>query len=150
MLRSVLSVLAGIAVLTVASFAIEAAMDPLLLRVFPQALPDRAALSMNQWVKTLTFAYGLMCVAIGGYVAARIAQRLPIQHATGMGIVQVGLTIVAMLSPEANRASRLQWITTAILSVPAALAGGIVYKRRVRQAVVKSSSERSDALPPQL
>jgi hypothetical protein len=129
MFRSVLSVLAGIAVLTVTSFAIEAAVDPLLLRVFPQALPDSTALSMNHWVKTLTFGYGLVCVAAGGYVAARIARRLPVKHAAAMGIVQAGLTIVAMLSPEANHASPWQWVTIAILSVPAALAGGTLYQR---------------------
>ena len=128
MLRSVLSVIAGIAVLTAASFAIEAAVDPLLLRAFRQALPGPAALSTNPWVKTLTFSYGLICVALGGYIAARIARRSPIKHAAAMGIVQACLTIVAMVSPEANHASRWQWITTAVLSVPAALAGGTLYK----------------------
>jgi len=68
MVRSVLSVLAGIAVLTAASFAIEAAVDPLLLWVFPQALPSPKALSANQWVRKLTFAYGFLCVAAGGYI----------------------------------------------------------------------------------
>ena len=130
MLRSVLSILAGIAVLTATSFAIEAAVDPLLLRVFPQALPGPEALSSNPWVKTLTFAYGLVCVAAGGYVAARVARRLPIRHTAAMGIVQVCLTIVAMLSPVANHASRLQWVLTAVLSIPAALVGGTFYKRR--------------------
>lgn len=129
MLRSVMSVLAGIVVLTAASFAIEAAVDPLLLRLFPQALPGPAVLSTNPWVRTFTFAYGLTCVAIGGYVAARIARRLPIRHAAATGIVQAGLTIVAMLSPEANHASPLQWITICVLSVPAALAGGALYRR---------------------
>src|SRR4029077_13556115 len=99
MFRSVLSVLAGIAVLTAASFAIEAAVSPLLLRVFPQALPNPAALLANHWVRILTFAYGLMCVAAEGYVSARIARRLPIRHAAAMGLVQAGLTIAAMLSP---------------------------------------------------
>jgi hypothetical protein len=117
-------------VLTAASFAIEAAVNPLLLRVFPRALPGPAALSANQWVKTLTFTYGFMCLAAGGYITARLARRLPIEHAATMGIVQACLTIVAMLSPEGNHASRLQWITTAMFSVPAALAGGILYKRR--------------------
>ena len=126
MLRSVLSVLAGIAVLTAASFAIEAAVDPLLLRVFPQALPSPKALSVNQWVRTLTFAYGFLCVAAGGYVSARVARRQPIRHAVAMGILQAGLTIAAMLSPEGNHASPLQWITTAVFSVPAAMAGGIL------------------------
>ena len=128
MLRSILSVLAGIAILTAASFAIEAIVNPLLLRAFPRALPSPAALPLNQWVRMLTFAYGLTCVAAGGYVAARIARRLPLRHAAAMGILQAGLTIAAMLSPEANHASRMQWIAIAILSIPAALAGGFVYK----------------------
>jgi hypothetical protein len=130
MLRSVLSVLAGIAVLTAASFAIEAAVDPLLLRVFPQSLPGPEALASNPWVKTLTFAYGLMCVTAGGYIAARIARGRPIGHAAAMGIVQAGLTIAAMLSPVGNHASRLQWIITAILSIPAGLLGGVLYQRK--------------------
>ena len=88
------------------------------------------ALSSNPWVRSVTFAYGLMCVAAGGYVAARVARRLPIKHATAMGIIQAGLTIMAMLSPVGNHASRLQWIVTAILSIPVALVGGVVYKGR--------------------
>jgi len=128
MLRSVLSVLAGIAVLTAASFAIEAVVNPLLLRAFPQALPSPAALASNPWVRMFTFAYGLTCVAAGGYVAARIARRLPVQHAAAMGFVQAGLTIAAMLSPEASHASRMQWIAIAVLSIPAAVAGGFLYK----------------------
>jgi hypothetical protein len=130
MIRSLLSVLAGIAVLTVASFAIEAALNPLLLRVFPEALSGPEALSSNPWVKTLMFAYGLMCVTAGGYVAARVARRLPVQHAAAMGIIQSGLTLIAMLSPVANHASRWVWIITTVLTIPAALVGGIVYKRR--------------------
>jgi MFS family permease len=128
MLRSVLSVLTGIAILTLASFAIEAVVDPLLLWAFPHDLPSPAALSSNRWVRVLTFAYGLTCVAAGGYVAARIARRLPIKHAAAMGILQAGLTIAAMLSPEASHASRMQWIAIAILSIPAATAGGFLYK----------------------
>jgi hypothetical protein len=130
MVRSVLSVLAGIAVLTLASFAIEAALNPLLLRAFPEALPGPETLSSNPWVRLLTFAYGLTCVATGGYIAARIARRLPVIHAAVMGIIQAGLTIVAMLSPVGNHASRLQWIIIAVLSIPAALAGGVFYKGR--------------------
>jgi hypothetical protein len=128
MLRSVLSVLAGIIILTAASFGIEAVVNPLLLRAFPQALPSPAALSSNPWVRMFMFAYGLTCVAAGGYASARIARRLPLKHAAAMGILQAGLTIAAMLSPEASHASRLQWIMIAILSIPAAMAGGLLYK----------------------
>ena len=130
MIRSVLSVLAGIAVLTVALFAIEAALDPLLLKAFPVALPGPEALSSNLWVRALSFAYGMICVAAGGYVAARVARRLPLKHSGAMGIIQVGLTIMAMLSPVGNHASRLVWIMTAILTLPAALVGGVVYRNR--------------------
>jgi hypothetical protein len=128
MVRSVLSVLAGIAVLTVASFAIEAALNPMLLRLFPEVLPGPEALSSNTWVRALTFAYGLMCVTAGGYIAARVSRCRPVTHAAVMGIIQAGLTIMAMLSPVGNHASRLQWVIIAILSIPAGLVGGVVYK----------------------
>jgi hypothetical protein len=130
MVRSLLSVLAGIVVLIVASFAIEAALNPLLLRVFPEALPGPEALSSNPWVRTLMFVYGLMCVAAGGYVAARTARGLQVQHAAAMGMIQSGLTVMAMLSPGGNHASRWVWVVTAILTIPAAVVGGVVCKRR--------------------
>src|SRR5690348_4766205 len=120
MLRSVLSILGGIAVLTIASFAIEAALGPLLLHAFPTALPGPEALSINPWVRRLTFVYGALCVAGGGYVTAFIARRKPVHHAGSMGIVQAGLTIMAMLSAVGNHISRIEWIITAVLSVPAA------------------------------
>jgi hypothetical protein len=129
MFRSVLAVLAGIAMLTVASFALEAVLNPLLLHLFPQALPGPDALSANSWVKALTFTYGFLCVAAGGYATARLAPRVPVKHAAAMGIVQAGLTIMAMLSPVSSHASTLQWIATAIMSVPAALAGGALHGR---------------------
>ena len=130
MIRSFLSVLAGIAVLAVASFAIEAALNPLLLWAFPTALPGADALRLNPWVRTLTFAYGLMCVAAGGYIAARVARRRAVTHAALTGMIQAGLTVMAMLSPVSNHASRLQWIIIAVLSIPAALVGGIACKGR--------------------
>lgn len=117
MLRSLLAVLAGIAVLTVASFAIEMAVD----LFFPR-------FSASGWFRVVTSAYGLLCVAAGGYVAGRIARRLPVPHAIAMGVVQAGLTIVAMFSPEAIHATRLQWTLIAICSIPAAALGGVFNK----------------------
>jgi hypothetical protein len=107
-----------------------AALNPLLLQTFPEALPGPEALASNPWVRGLMFAYGLMCIATGGYLAARVARRLPVTHASVMGLIQASLTIVAMLSPVGNHASRLQWIITAVLCIPAALVGGVVYKGR--------------------
>jgi hypothetical protein len=59
MVRSILSVLAGIAVLTLASFAIEAALNPLLLQAFPEALPGPEALASNPWQLVLPGGYRL-------------------------------------------------------------------------------------------
>ena len=130
MIRSLLSVLAGIAVLTVASFAIEAALNPLLLWAFPKALPGADALRLNPWVRTVTLAYGLMCVAAGGYITARVARRRAVTHAAVMGMIQAGLMIMAMLSPVSNHASRLQWMIIAVPSIHAVLVGGIACKER--------------------
>lgn len=143
MIRSALSVLAGIAVLTAASFAIEAAVNPLLLRVFPVALPSPEALASSPWVRALTLGYSMMCVAAGGYVCARLAGRLPLRHAAAMGIAQAGLTIMAMLSPIGDHASRLQWIITAVLCVPVALAGGAVDKVRKRPDNLQKAAARA-------
>ena len=134
-LRSVLSIVAGLVLLTAASFAIEAVVDPLLLRLFPTALPGPDALSTNAWARALTFTYGFLCVAAGGYVAARLAGRSPMTHAAVVGIVQAALTIAAMLSPAVGgHASTRQWIAIAVLSVPAALLGGVACGRSARRS----------------
>jgi hypothetical protein len=131
MLRSVIAVLAGIITLTVLSFAIEAAMDPLLLRLFPQALPNEAALGFNPIVRALMAAYGAASILAGGYVTARLARRAPVGHALAMGFLQSALTLVAMLSLT-KHASTWVWLTSAIMAVPAAWIGGLVYARRER------------------
>jgi len=81
-----------------------AALNPLLLQAFPEALPAPEAVASNPWVRALMFSYGLMCVATGGCIAARVARRLPVTHASVMGVIQASLTIVAMLSPVGNHA----------------------------------------------
>ena len=81
MLRSILAVIAGIATLTLTSFGIEAAVNA----AFPNA------------PKALMFAYGFASVALGGYVAARIARHRKLFHTSIMALLQAGLTILAML-----------------------------------------------------
>lgn len=132
MWKSVLAVVAGVVALTVTSFAIEAAVNPILMRVL--SLPDQAALARNSGVMAFTFAYSLVCVAFGGYVCARLAPTRPLRHAVAMGLVQVGMTLLAMQSmPEL--APRAQWIISAILAFPAAVAGGFCHHKRARVAV---------------
>jgi hypothetical protein len=117
MLRSVLAVVAGIAVLTVTSFAIEAAMNPLLTKTFPGAL------------RIVTVIYTMACVAAGGYVTSWMAPRAPVRHALIMGLIESALTVVAMLSlPE--HAPLWSWIAGIVLTTPAAWLGGLLRARR--------------------
>ena len=79
--------------------------------------------------KALMFAYGFASVALGGYVAARIARHRKLFHTSIMALLQAGLTILAMLSPDvSNHASTAQWIATAVLTIPAALLGGVLWR----------------------
>ena len=125
MIRSVLGVLAGIVALTAASFAIEAVANPLLMRMFPAALPNEAALNLNVPVKLFTFLYSSLCVAGGGYVTAWVAKRSPVVHAVIMGAIQTGLTVWAMREfPQ--QAPRWIWFLGIVLTVPMAWLGGML------------------------
>jgi len=57
MARSILAVAGGIAAITVTSFAIEAVVEPLMMRTFPSALPDRTAISHS--IPASLFTFGL-------------------------------------------------------------------------------------------
>jgi hypothetical protein len=130
MIRSILAVLAGLIVIVVTSFGIEAAVDPLMLRMFPETLPNEAALSHNTPVWIFTFAYTFLCVIAGGYVSARLAARSPVRHAVILGLLQSALTIPAMIE-FGDKARPWAWIVSMILVVPAAWLGGLIFARRV-------------------
>jgi hypothetical protein len=123
MIRSLLAVFAGIATLTVTSFAIEALANPLLMRMFPHSLPNRAAISRSLPASLFLFAYTALCIACGGYVTAWLVRRSPVRHALIMGVVQVGLTVWAMLSLP-NQAPLRNWLVGILLTVPCAWCGG--------------------------
>ncbi len=132
MIRSILAILAGIIALTAVSFGIEAIADPLLMRGFPAALPSRAAISHNLSASLFTLAYGTLSVALGGYVTAWIARRSPSRHALIMGILQAGLTILAMTSMR-DQAPIWIWMASIAMSVPAAWLGGWWYAKRAEK-----------------
>ena len=129
MIRSVLAVLAGIVVLTVTSFAVEAVANPLMMRLFPNALPNEAAMQYNVPVKLIMFVYTALCVAAGGYVTAWVAHRSEVRHAVIMGAIQVALTVWAMIALP-NLAPLWSWIAGMVLIVPAAWCGGMIRAKR--------------------
>jgi hypothetical protein len=131
MLRSALAILAGLVVIIVTSFGIEAAATPLLLKMFTVALPNEAAMSHNQAVWLFTFAYTLLCVGAAGYVTARLAPHHATRHALILGILQSLLTIPAMLEFR-DHAPLWGWILSMVLVIPAAWCGGLLYARRAK------------------
>jgi predicted aconitase with swiveling domain len=116
MLRSSLAVLAGILVLTAATFAIEAVVDPLMNRNVPGRI--------------FTLAYTLLCVAAGGYVTAWLARRFEVRHAVIMGVIEAVFTIGAMMAMPGH-APIWSWISGIVLVVPAAWFGGMLRAKSI-------------------
>jgi peptidoglycan/LPS O-acetylase OafA/YrhL len=129
MFRGILAVLAGIAALTLISFAIEAAANPLLIRIFPNALPDQASISQNINANLFLYAYTALSIAAGGYVTAWLAPRWQVRLAVIMGAVEVALIVLAMMA-FLHTAPLRNWVVSIVLSVPAAWCGGMLRARR--------------------
>ena len=143
MIRSILAVAAGLVVLTLISFAIEMAVDPLLIRLFPAALPNGAALAGNLPARLLMVAYTTLAIAAGGYVTAWIARRSQLIFAAIMGAIEVAFTLYVMVAApfhEANPAPQWIWIPAVILMIPAACLGAAIWGK---QAGRSRSSEAS-------
>ena len=141
MIRSSLAILAGIVTLTITSFAIETAVDPLMMRLFPHALPSRAAISYNLPATLFLFSYTFLCVAAGGYVTAWLARRRAVLHSLLMGAVQVALTLLAMTSSSLrNEAPLRNWIGALVFTIPAAWCGGLL---RAKQAAKEEPSQEA-------
>lgn len=123
-IRSVLAVLAGIAVLSLTSFAIEWVTDPWLIRMFSAGRSDEAAWS-RVLPKLFMSAYTMLCVAAGGYVTAWLAGRSGVLHAVIMGAIQVAMIAWAMVE-FSDKAPLWSWIAGIVLTVPAAWCGGLI------------------------
>jgi len=129
LVRSALAILAGVATLTAASFAIEALTDWGLMSGFPESFPSVQAINHNRAARFFMYSYGGLSVAAGGFVTAWLSKRAPLVHAALLGIVQALLTIWAAIAmPE--HASAWTWIVTVLMSPPAATLGGWLYWRR--------------------
>lgn len=142
MVRSVLAILAGVVTLTAISFGIEAVADPLLMRLFPASLPTRAAFSHSLPTELFGFAYGVLSIAVGGYVTAWIARRAPILHAALLGSVQTLLTVWAIIA-FGDHAPASNWIVTLIITLPSALLGGWLLARTADRSALQAPAGRS-------
>lgn len=136
MIRSILAVFAGLVALTIVSFAIEAAADPLLMHLFPRALPNEPAFAGNFPVRILMVAYTIFAIGVGGYVTAWIARRTRLTLATIMGAIEVVFTLYVMIAApfrEARPAPPSIWITGVLLMIPAACFGAAIQGKQAQR-----------------
>ncbi len=133
MIRSVLAVIAGIAALTVTSFAIEWLTEPVLAGVFPAGQSEGATWH-NVVRKLIMFVYSTICVACGGYVTAWVARGSEARDAVIMGVIQAALTALAMVEFR-DKAPLWFWIAGIVVTVPAAWCGGIFRKKMIDRAI---------------
>lgn len=129
---AILAILAGIVTLIAVSFGIEAVADPLLMKLFSSALPNREAISHNLPTSLFTLAYGTLSVAAGGYVTAWLSRRSAVRNAVIMGAIQTALTVLAMIAMR-DQAPIAIWLASIAMALPAAWLGGWLYARRPRR-----------------
>jgi hypothetical protein len=118
MSRSILAVVAGVAVLIGGALA----TDALLMNLFPAALDARGRVSGNA-VASLMLSYSAAYCALAGYVAGWIARRREEPHAFALGVV---LTILLVYPTIKFWDMTPAWYHVAlfVLTVPACVAGG--------------------------
>lgn len=152
MTRSVLAVIAGLTVLSLLIFAIEAATSPWLMRSFPQALPNTEAMQANVPVKLFILFYSTLSMTVAGYVTAWIARGHRLRLAAIMAAIQLALTAWAMVA-FFDHAPLWAWTAGMALMLPAAWLGAKIRVMREaavccshhdRQAVTRVSSTRRE------
>jgi hypothetical protein len=132
MLCSILAVVLGIVMLLLTSFAIEAVADRLMGVTEEQ--PRSVA------VRLVTMAYSFLCLAAGAYVTAWVAGRAPVRHALIMGVVQLALTVVLIVS-DPEFVPFWVWVLTLALVLPAAWCGGVIRARQSRPVLSERMRE---------
>jgi hypothetical protein len=130
----VLAVVVGAVVDIVAMFVVVFAIAIVftLTHMAPGLSTERL---QRMWLESTSnqigaFAAGLLCTALGGYVAAWMGRGLPLRHALAVGIIGVLWGVAGcVLSPESMPAV---WInaTGFVVTVPAALFGGWLRAQR--------------------
>jgi hypothetical protein len=133
MVRSILAIVAGLIVLTIASFSIEFSVNYALL--LSGAFPDQASLDASVPLKLFMMTYTFLCVAAGGYATARLAPHSPAKHALIMGALETLMTIDVMYTFP-GFAPLWTWLVSIPLIVPAAWFGARLHRPSERAMIL--------------
>jgi hypothetical protein len=136
-LRSVLAVLAGIAVFLVTAIVVEGVSAWL----FPP--PPGLDLSKPEDMKTLmeTIPLGAKLIVMAGWVAARLAGRSPLRHAGAIGVLGVvGAVATMLMIPH----PLWMWVVGLIAFPAAAYLAGLVAGRQPAPSSPKAGPSESE------
>lgn len=116
MVRSVLAIVAGLAVFT-------------LLLVGASAVGGQLAGGAPEWMsrgvtrQIVWLAWNIVSMMGAGYVAAAVARRAPVVHAVVMGGIQAIFTLAAMMTVTDTATPHWLWIGGIVSTMPAAWLG---------------------------
>lgn len=83
---------------------------------------------------------GLLCTVLGGFVAARVANVLPVQYGLAVGVtIMVAGLILEMIAPE-PQLSKWHVVLLYLCSVPAGALGGYLASGRTGSTAALSDS----------
>jgi hypothetical protein len=115
-MKSVIAVVAGLAIFGAALFAMEGVTGPVM---------DFTTRGQGLWL-----AWEAVGMIAGGYVSARLAPRAPAAHAIAVGAIEALMTAAAMVVMHDGRSlPRWFWIAGIALMMPAGWLGGAIGAR---------------------
>ena len=123
-MRSAVAVLGGLLLFSLASVTfIQLSGNP------PDRWPGTAGAA-------IAITYGAVFAFLAGYVAARLAPRQPLMHAVIFAILLLAMASASYaIQPEG--ASPWSLIATVVVSIPAALLGGLAQSKRRSQSAIR-------------
>ena len=128
MLRSILAVVAGVAVLVVTAIL----TDTVLMKIFPAIVDSRGRVT-SAAVAFLMMSYSAAYCVLAGYVTALIARRREMDHAFALGVVLL-LSLVYPTVKFWELTPAWYHVALFVLTVPACVAGGDLSPRRDSRA----------------
>lgn len=122
MIRSVLSVIAGFAVMTVCVMGFTLAAMAVL---YPGSPLDAPIDPSGTWI-AVNLAYSLVAAVAGGWVTVKIATRARMGHAGALAVVVLAMSVIGALAGAAAPDAQPGWypVVIAAVGIAGVLIGG--------------------------
>jgi hypothetical protein len=127
--RSVGAILLGFVAVAVLSLATDQLLH--VLNVYPPWGEPMHDPRLN----LLALSYRIVYTVLGGYIAARLAPRNPMRHATILGIVGLVISLAGVFATIPMKLGPAWYpIAIAVTALPCTWLGGLLYKKNPERA----------------